>query len=61
MDRRKFIKTVGIATGATLLSGMGIAGQRHFFPQRASAGLPGNTHFPMSDLNNAEVAELMYD
>lgn len=49
MDRRKFIKTVGIAAGATLLSGMGIA------------GLPGNTHFPMSDLNNAEVAELMYD
>ena len=25
------------------------------------AGLHGNTHFPMSDLNNAEVAELMYD
>lgn len=24
------------------------------------AGLHGNTHFPMSDLNNAEVAELMY-
>ena len=24
------------------------------------AGLRGNTHFPMSDLNNAEVAELMY-
>ena len=23
-------------------------------------GLHGNTHFPMSDLNNAEVAELMY-
>ena len=27
----------------------------------AEAGLHGNTHFPMSDLNNAEVAELMYD
>ena len=25
------------------------------------AGLHGNTHFPMSDLNNVEVAELMYD
>ena len=24
------------------------------------AGLHGNTHFPMSDLNNQEVAELMY-
>ena len=24
-------------------------------------GLHGNTHFPMSDLNNVEVAELMYD
>ena len=24
-------------------------------------GLHGNTHFPMSDLNNAEVAELTYD
>ena len=23
------------------------------------AGLYGNTHFPMSDLNNVEVAELM--
>ena len=23
------------------------------------AGLHGNTHFPMSDLNNMEVAELM--
>ena len=26
MDRRKFIKTAGLAAGATLLSGMGIAG-----------------------------------
>ena len=25
------------------------------------AGLRGNTHFPMSDLNNAEVAGLMYE
>lgn len=25
MDRRKFIKTVGAASGATLLSGVGIA------------------------------------
>ena len=25
------------------------------------AGLYGNTHFPMSDLNNREVAELMYE
>ncbi|MCE8481860.1 twin-arginine translocation signal domain-containing protein [Bacteroides uniformis] len=25
MDRRKFIKTVGAAAGATLLSGVGIA------------------------------------
>lgn len=25
------------------------------------AGLHGNTHFPMSDLNNREVAELMYE
>lgn len=25
------------------------------------AGLYGNTHFPMSDLNNREVAELMYN
>lgn len=25
------------------------------------AGLHGNTHFPMSDLNNAEVAELTHD
>ena len=25
------------------------------------AGLHGNTHFPMSDLNNMEVAELMHD
>lgn len=25
------------------------------------AGLHGNTHFPMSDLNNLEVADLMYD
>lgn len=25
------------------------------------AGLCGNTHFPMSDLNNAEVAGLMYE
>ena len=25
------------------------------------AGLHGNTHFPMSDLNNQEVAELMYE
>ena len=25
------------------------------------AGLHGNTHFPMSDLNNADVAEQMYD
>ena len=24
-------------------------------------GLRGNTHFPMSDLNNADVARLMYD
>lgn len=24
------------------------------------AGLYGNTHFPMPDLNNAEVAQLMY-
>ena len=24
------------------------------------AGLHGNTHFPMSDLNNVEVTELMY-
>lgn len=23
-------------------------------------GLHGNTHFPMSDLNNKEVAELMF-
>ena len=26
---------------------------------KPEAGLHGNTHFPMSDLNNAEVAELM--
>lgn len=25
------------------------------------AGLYSNTHFPMSDLNNREVAELMYE
>lgn len=25
------------------------------------AGLHENTHFPMSDLNNREVAELMYE
>jgi hypothetical protein len=25
------------------------------------AGLKGNTHFPMSDLNNMAVADLMYD
>ena len=28
--------------------------------QVPEAGLHGNTHFPMSDLNNREVAELMY-
>ena len=25
------------------------------------AGLTGNTHFPMSDLNNAEVARLLLE
>ena len=25
------------------------------------AGLNGNTHFPMSDLNNQQVAELMFE
>ena len=36
---------------------------RRAWRQCASKGLwvAGNTHFPMSDLNNAEVAELMYD
>jgi hypothetical protein len=28
--------------------------------QLPEKGLKGNTHFPMSDLNNQEVAELMW-
>ena len=24
-------------------------------------GIKGNTHFPMSDLNNQEITKLMYD
>lgn len=31
MDRRKFIKTVGLTAGATLFSGLGLAGTTELF------------------------------
>ena len=46
MDRRKSIKTVGLAAGATLLSGMGIAGQRHSFPKGQVPDCPATRTSP---------------
>ena len=46
---RKWTKTVNDAGGDVTLV---------VLPEK---GIRGNTHFPMSDLNNEEIANLMYD
>ena len=73
MSRRGFLKAAAL-TGAAICVSPALEKvqaaeraqsktSRRAWRQCASKGLwvAGNTHFPMSDLNNAEVAELMYD
>ena len=75
MSRRGFLKAAALTGAAICVSPAlekvqaaeravsGKSSVRRAWRQCASKGLwvAGNTHFPMSDLNNAEVAELMYD